>query len=229
MRTRIASILVVLLMAFTLVPAAVVSNSQPAQAVDVINCTSFKISSDEVRIQCTAAGIIVLNTVVDLPAGPTVEVNVPGPTQTVTVRVPGPRTTQTIEVAVPGPTKSVTATAPPVTSTETVTAGGPTKSSTVTETVKATQTVTTTPSSTGQVDNGGGTIDQDTDPPSDPVVSIPDINTPAQAAAVGGLILLGLSLLALLALFAGYYFGYKDSDKENAGFMAGMVQRIKER
>jgi hypothetical protein len=222
MKTRLASIFIVLLMAFTLIPAALVSNEQPAQAADVVTCSDIRINTDQVRVVCTLAGVVVLNDTINLPPGPTVQVTLPQ--ATVTVHVPGPSVVQTVRVPVPGPTQSVTVTVPVAGPTTTATATVKT-----TKTAHATSTITataTTTKSTGQDDNGSGTMNPE---PSDPVVSIPNINTPAQAAAVGGIILLILSGLALLALYVGYTLGYKDSDKANANFMRALLGRSKGR
>lgn len=196
-------------MAFTLLPAAWAS-SQPAQATDVINCTSLRISTDQVRIQCTAAGLVVLNTVVNLPPGPTIEVTLPA--ATVTVRVPGPSETQTIKVPVPGPTKTVHVT-------ETV-LGPSSAPSTATVTVPG-PTITMT---TGQVDNDDGTLDPE---PDDPVVSIPNIDSPAKAAGLGLALLLIIIGIALCGLYAGYVLGYKDSDRKSADFIQAMLDKVK--
>lgn len=215
MRTRLASILAVVLMAFTLLPAAVVSNAEPAQAVDVINCTSVRIDSGHVEIKCTAAGIIVLDTTVNLPPGPTVTLP-PLPGTTVTVHVPGPSQTQTIKVPIPGPTQTVHVTA-------TVSVR---PSATPEATVTTTETVPgpTTTITTGQVDNGGGTIDQE---PDDPVVSIPNIDSPAEAAGIGAILFLILMALILLGLYLGYILGYKDSDRKSADFIQAMLDKVK--
>jgi len=216
MRARVVSILLVLLMAFTLIPAAVVSNTQSAEAVDLISCSDTRISASQVRIICTAAGVVVLNTVVNLPPGPTVEVTLPQ--QTVTVHVPGPSSVQTIRVPVPGPTQSVTVTEPVVGPTKTV---HETEHSTETSTITATATIT---KSTGQVDNGGGTIDHE---PSTHGGPIPQIDTPAKAAVLGLGLLIILLAIVLLGLYLGYILGYKDSDRANANFMNALLGKFK--
>jgi hypothetical protein len=222
MRARLISVFLVLLMVFTLVPAAVVSNAEPSEAADVVSCTNVRISTSQVRVVCTAAGIIVLDQTINLPPGPTVTLP-PLPGATITVHVPGPVETATVRVPVPGPTQSVTATQTLSGPTSTVTVSGPTKS----VTANSTQTATVTASeSSGQVGNGGATMDP-TPVVNDPVISIPNIETPAQAAVVGLGLLALLTAIVLLGLYAGYVLGYKDADKENAGFMKAMISKVK--
>lgn len=213
MRARIVSIFMCLVLAVGIFFVPTGQNAQPeaAAAVDVVNCTSVKISSDEVRITCTAAGIVVLNTVVDLPAGPTVEVTVPAPQVTVTATIRPPQATQTIEVPVPGPTQTVTVSGP----TSTVTANGPTSTATITS------------SPTGQVDNGSGTVDPSPSDESDPeVITLPGPTT-VKGAALGTLALLILAGLILAALFAGYWRGYREADSATASWMKELLIKKK--
>lgn len=177
------------------------STPPPAQAAEVVNCTSVKISSHEVRIQCTAAGIVVLNTVVPLPDGPTVSVTVTPPQATVTATIRPPQETQTIEVPVPGPTQTVT----------------------VTETAKPNQQPTSSSSPTRQIDNGSGTVEPS--PSADPspeVITLPGPTT-VQGAVLGGVTLLILAGLMLLALFFGYWRGYREADSANASWMKRLL------
>lgn len=211
MRERVLSI-VFCLLAACLVFMAPTSNDEPAQAVDVVNCTSLRIGTDRVEIKCTAAGIVVLDTTVNLPPGPTVQVTLPGATQTVRVNVPGPTQTSTIRVPVPGPTKSVTVSVPGPTST----VKGPTSTATVTA---------TTTTTTGQVDNGGGTVDPSPSAEPEPdVITLPGPTT-VKGAALGLLATAILAGLILLALFSGYTLGYRESDSDNATFMKRVLKK----
>jgi len=226
-----ALIAVLLVLLLTVAPAGLLYNhyNQPVQAAPVgqaVNCTSVQVSPHKVQITCTAAGVIVLNETFPLPTGPAVTLPpLPGPTVTlpplpgVTVTIEAPVETSTIEVPVPGPTQSVTVTAAP---------GAP-ETITVTETVTEESSPTSLPSSTGQVDNEDGTLVPDTAPEADdPLVDIPDIDSPAEAVAWGAGLLAVLTGLALLFLYIGYVIGYKDSDSANADFIAAMLRRLKE-
>lgn len=203
MKSRLAAVFMViaLVVGGFFVPGSTTA-PEPAQAVEVVNCTTLQISSDAVRIRCTAAGIVVLNTVVDLPAGPTVEVTVTPPQVTVTETVRPPQATQTIEVPVPGPTQTETVTA---------TVPGPTSTATVTS------------SPTGQVDNGSGTVDPSpSDEPEPEVITLPGPTT-VEGAVLGGVALLILAGLILLALFLGYWRGYREADSANASWMKRLL------
>ncbi len=222
MKARVIAILTVLVMMFTLIPMAAASNSAPPDAPEpVVNCTSLRVGLDRVEIKCTAAGIVVLDTTVALPPGPTITLPpILGPTKTVTVEVPGPRETRTIEVEVPGPTQTVTAPA----ATETVVQSGPTSQATVTASGPTSQTTATTTVTTdpGQEPSEAGTMDPE---PSDPVISIPLPDDPLEAAALGTGALLILAALILLGLYLGYYLGYRDSNSKNANFMRALLNR----
>lgn len=217
MRTRIVSIIFCVLAA-CLIPFAAASNgvsAEAAPAVDIVNCASIRLDPGHVEIRCTAAGLVVLDTTVTLPPGATVTLP---PLPPVTVRVPGPTQTQTIRVPVPGPTQTVHVTEAVAGPTKTVTANGPTS------TVTATSTAT---SSTGQVDNGGGTLGPSpsaTPAPNDPVISIPSVTT-VKGAVLGTIAILILCAIILAALFGGYTLGYKEADVANATFMKRILNK----
>jgi hypothetical protein len=144
------------------------------------------------------------------PAVPTVTVTVPGPTQT--VYRPGKK------IEVPGPTKTIyyaeietrTKYLPypkPVFLTETVTASG--------QPNQTSATVGSAPSpSSGEETSGGN----DT--------ASPFSKVPAKIIGISTLTALALLALILLGMYIGYYIGYKDSDKENANFMAALSDSI---
>lgn len=206
MRARIVSLIFCLLAACT-IPFAYASNSSAAP-VDTVNCTSVRVSPSKVEVKCTAAGITVLNQTFTLPPGPTVTLP------------PLPAETETIKVPVPGPTQTVTVTAPGSGATATVTA-----TETVTETSKPDSPAPSSPTkSTGQVDNEPATLEPSPTPSDEPLISLPAPTT-VKKAAITGLVLLGLMVLILLALFGGYILGYKEADVENATFMKRLLNK----
>src|SRR6478735_11888740 len=102
MRTFVLALAALMILVFA--PIVFISSSpEPAHAEPVVSCTDFVIGQ-QVRIKCQAAGIVVLDTTINLPV---VEIPVPGPTATQTVRVELPGDTKTIRVPVPGPTQLV--------------------------------------------------------------------------------------------------------------------------
>lgn len=219
---RAISLAIVAFMMFVMIPLAALSNTAPeataapvAQQAPVVTCTQARISLKQVRITCSALGVVVLNSVIDLPSVqvtlPPVTVTLPG--ATATVRVPGP----TVKVpGPPGPTATVTQIVP----------GAP--GATIT---RAPQTVTASPTATvtenptvspsGQPTTDGGTIGPDSN---DTVLTFPkvELNTP-EAVGLGIGAILFLMLLILLGMWAGYYLGYKDSEKNEANFLKTLL------
>lgn len=210
MKARIASIVLAFLLVFTLAsPATAAPVEQRAEPL--VNCSQVRISTSQLKIVCSAAGIVVLNTVVNLPQAPPITLPpIPGPT----IRVPGP--TQT--VTVPGPTQTETVNVPAPTTT--VKEPGPTVTVTESALPEPNQTVTVSPS-------GQGGPSSDTLAPRDPVVTIPDIETVPQAIGLGLLATLGLMLLILLALWAGYILGFKDKERKDNDFFQALLDTVK--
>lgn len=242
MRNRFVSALVVGFMLLVMLPVAWISNTpavEPARAEPVVSCTDVTIGQ-QVRIKCTAAGIVVLNTTINLPV---IEIPIPGPTSTETVRVTLPGETRTVkvpvEVPVPGPTstvtKTVTITVPGDTKTikSTATATTTSRPETVTQTQTQgpgsprTETVTVSPS--GQPSTPDAIVVSPPDKGGDnPVEELPifnGIDTPGEVVGISTLTLLLLVGLLLLGSWLGYYFGYKDADRENANFMKALSDK----
>lgn len=217
MRARIVSCLVVVFLLVMLPVALATNKPEPAQAAPtqpIVNCSDVRISPTLVRIECSAAGVVVLNTTVRLPQVtlPPVEIEVPGPTIRVpgpTVRVPGP--TQTATVYVPDGAQTVNVPGPTVTRTAQPTSG---------PTVSTTETVTVSPS-------GQEPSDDDTLPVRDPVVTIPDIDTVPEAIGLGLLATLGLMALILLAMWAGYIMGFKDKERKDDDFFQALLDSVR--
>ena len=209
MKARLLSIIVVAFMVLVMLPLAW-STNQPAQAeAPLVNCQQVRISPSAVRIQCSAAGIIVLNTVVQLPTVPPVTITVPTQTVTVrppqatqTVRVPGPAATENVQV--PGPTQTITE---------------PGETLTVTETATANTTV----SPSGQAGTTPATIEPPDEDNGD-IVFLPAIklSTP-EAVGLSILALMFIAGLILLGMYGGYYLGFKDSDKAEAKFLKSIL------
>jgi len=73
---RVVSLAIVCFMLVVLIPLAVASNiSTPeatatpvAQQAPLVNCSQVRISLNQVRVTCSAAGVVVLNTVVTYQA-----------------------------------------------------------------------------------------------------------------------------------------------------------------
>lgn len=172
---------------------------QPAQAADI--CVSPVVC---VTVSVPGPTVRIPGPTVVLPPDPPVTlprrtVTVPVPvTTTDIVRVPGPTVTETQRV--PGPTRTVTET-------------GQTSTTTATVTETETATVTATPPTVTQ------TVTRTRD----------GIITVEKAQAVGisiGLLLLG-GLLALLALWATYTVGYKDSELQEEKMAEETLSQIR--
>ena len=243
----ISSIIIVMVFVFG---SLFVSSPEPATAGPdpVVSCQV--VVQNPARIVCTAAGVQVLNTVVQLPTVtlPPVTVTAPGATITLpprTVTLPAsPQATRTIEV--PGPTQTATATvtAPGSNSTATVTlpakpgptvtltarpsgtsAPVPTKTKTITAPV---ETVTLTPSvsPSGQKDPERGTLDSDDDFVS-PDVDLGDGNITIVEAGLGALSLIALAFVGLLAVYGGYRMGRKSAADEDTDFLRTLLDNVK--
>lgn len=230
MRHSIIAVLMVILLVLAPVSAVGLASgpTQPsapvAAAPALVSCTDINLGQ-QVRIKCTAAGVVVLNTVVDLPQ---VEVTLPG--QTVTVKVPLPAETETVRVPVPGGTKTVEVPGPTQTVTVPVEVNGPTETVTVRpgEPTAAPSAPTETVTTTVTPDPRQNATDDATIEPApeddDTVVTIPGVDlNPAEAVGIGTLALIIVAALILLGMYAGYYMGYKDSDKAEAKFYRSLL------
>ena len=156
-----------------------------------------------IRIVCRIAGVVALDTVIPLPQLPPVTLP-PITLPPVTELIPG----QTATVRVPGPTQTVV-------DRETVRVPGPTRTET-TRVPRSTETVTetTSPDAPGQTGGDDDTIEPDRDR-----VDIGDGDVTVEEVGLGLLAILGIVGLLLLAMWGGYYIGYRDADRENADFM----------
>lgn len=200
-----ACLAIMLVMTLVLIPA-------PAQSAEpLINCRV--VTGQTVRVVCSAAGLIVLDTQLNVP---TVVLPAP-PRATVTQTVTAP--------ALPQPTKTVTETVP--SKTETVTVEGPTQI----ETVRETETIAASPSAlptqsarpVGQTPTEYVTVTSKPEQRDTPDDLLPD--SPQEVVETGVGIIIAL-IMMILALWAGYVIGYKDSDKENTNFVRAMRDNI---
>jgi hypothetical protein len=228
MKHSIIAVLLVFLLVLAPVGVFMANNSPEAQAAPatsaepVINCTDIKIGQ-QVRIKCTAAGIVVLNTVVDLPVVqlPGATIKLPGETETIT-KGPTKTITATPGNNEPGATVTITKPAQPGPTTTLRPNGQPVPMVTKTTTETQTTTVTATPSATATT---GGTIDPRTDK-DDGVIQIPETTLDApEAVGIGTLAVFLMALLILLGMYAGYYMGYKDSEKAEADFFRSLLRK----
>lgn len=210
-------ILVVLsVIALVLVPILVIGSAQhnAAKADPIVKCSVHKNT-----VTCTAAGVVVLQEQLPLP---TVTIKVPLPQRTIkvpgpTVRVPGPTHTSVVErtkiETVPGPITIKTMRVP---STKTV---SPAPQSTI--------TVTASPEITQDRSRQPRPTPATLVPPArHSVINVPAISLSAPAAVGIGLLTLAiLAGLIILGLWAGYYLGYKDSDRAERKFLRALLRK----
>lgn len=197
-------------------PVTPVSETQSA----LVSCTDTKIGQ-QIRINCVAAGVLVLSTTIPLPTIqlPGATITLPNQTETVTVR-PEP-------ITVPGPTTTVTKTTQP--NVEPRIIQGPTRTVTASQTVTgptatSTATVTATPTPSRQPVSDGDTMESPDE--EDSVVVIPELDLSfPEAVGLGLLSVLAIALLILLGMYSGYYIGYKDSEKQEAKFLRSLLRR----
>lgn len=240
----IASIVMFIVLAVGASVALAPAEPVYAQA-EIVNCEVQGLNP--VRVVCTAAGVVVLNTTLDVPTVtlPPVTVTAPGATVTLpapprateTVRVPGP----TVQIPVPGPTQTVTVNVPGEGTTATVTLPpkpGATKTVTIrpdgTPVPTATQTVTVTeqatPESTvspsGQDEPDRGTLDEDTGFFS-PDVDLGDDEFTLGETGLGLLSLLALAAVGLFAVYGGYRLGRKSAVDEDTEFLRALLDSVK--
>lgn len=247
MRHAISAVVAVMLIIILTVGSFMATAPEPASADPVVTCEL--VTGPVTRVVCTAAGVVVLNTVVDLPT-----VNVPGPTVTAqghTVTLPpvtlppqaqgtpqGPR--NTVTVAVPGPTVAgPTVRIPGPTKTVTKNVAGPTRTvtkppkpqSTVTQTATTTATATETivAEPTGQTDPDSGRVD-DNEPDNGfftPGIDFGDDNVTVGEAGIG--LLSALLIIAMILSGMGYGFrrGLKAGRAGESDFLRAVLDRSK--
>lgn len=202
---------VVAVMAFVMVPLALLSNVSSAEAQQPSHHVTAVLPSD---IQ-----IPDLPTVTVILPGQTVTIKVPGQPVTDIITVPGQTVTKTVRIPLPQDTVTV------VGPTQTVTNNSAGPTATVTKT-GPTQTITveTTPDAvdTGQGGTTGGTIE-----PDDDGTKLPEfINEPVEIVGYGLLTILALAGLIVLGLWGGYVLGYKDRQVAEARFLRALRDQI---
>jgi formin 2 len=186
----------------------------PADSVQpIVYCHT--VVGQQTRVVCNAAGIIVLNQVVNVPTvtlppvtGPTVTVPVPGHTET--VHVPGPT------IKEPGSTETIYEPGETVTEHSTVTAQP--------SSLPSPSTITVSPS--GQPGTTGGTVVPTPDQGNSITTIYRNIPGPLKTVGISTLALLLLVGLLLLGMWLGYILGYKDSDRANARFMQALRDKM---
>lgn len=187
-------------------------------AVPVLSCSV--VAGNPGLVKCTVLGLgINLSTTVTLPTVTLPPIVVPGPTETATVRVPGP--TQTATVNIPGPTTTATIAEPGEGTTETTTA-----TATVTRNAapQPTETVTATP---GQDDTTSGAIETNSTPGSDPVISLPSIDSPAEAVGYGLASILLILAITMIGMYTGWRMGRKSAEEEEKHFVRDLLDTVK--
>lgn len=200
---KVLASITAVVMAFVLAFGGAVHHEDPAQAagqcvVQVQGTVGVVICADVPIAQVPLPTVTVKGPTVTLPAA-TVTVNVPGPTKTVTI---------------PGGTQTVTTTV-----TEEVSNGNPTETVTVSPEPSSLPTATVT--ETGQSPPGDGTIGDD-----GPTVDFGDGTTTIVEVGLGLLATIALVGLLLLALWSGYYIGYKDKEKKDTSFMRALLEQV---
>lgn len=238
----------VLLVALVVGIFSFTSPEPPAQAADVVECEV--VSGPVVRVVCTAAGVVVLNTVLDVPSatvtlpgatvtlpGETKTIEVPGKNKTITlppqaqapstVRVPPITVTPapvTETVRIPAPT--VTKTAPPkprATVTKRVEVPG--KTTTLTSAPETT-TITPSPTASGQDRGGSASIEPKEKKFFSLEINPGDDNITAGEAGLGILGLLAIIGLFFLGVYTGYYLGFRNKEVDDTHFMRAMRDSI---
>lgn len=136
-------------------------------------------------------------------AGPTIRIV--GPTETITVRVPQGTTVPTETITVPGETKTLR----------------PSQAPTVTE------TTTVTPSPTGQAVPSDDKVEPDNNNSSP--IDFGDGDTTVVEVGLGALGIVAFMVLLLLAMYGGYALGWKNKERDETLFMAGLLDRARMR
>lgn len=187
--------------------------SQPAEAAirqDVVVCATLPPElQDLLNLSCINVRVPVVTA--------TVRVNVPGdtvtrflPQPTRTIRLPGDTETVYRDRPVPGPTKTVTAEPRPQRSASPQPTSGPTSTSTNNPTATATVTKT---------------VEAEPDDLVRTIETPGKVKTILKNVSLGLASIIGLLLILILAMSAGYGLGFKDNEQREARFMASLLRR----
>jgi len=213
---KVLSAVVSLVMVIVLAFGAALS-PEPVQAAPAPQCI--------VQVQGTVGLVVCAGLpIVQVPL-PTVQVS--GPTISLPPVTLPPITlpAETVTVQIPGGTETVTQTVN-VLETETlepsVTVDNTDSLSNDTPSVLPQPTVSA--SETGQNPPGDGTIGTEDDPPN---VDLGDGKTTIVEVGLGLLATVGIVALIVLALWTGYYIGYKDKEKNDTSFMRSVLEQAK--
>jgi len=231
---------IMLLATIFLIPIAIMSNASAdhgdsggSESIEstapggVVACKGSRSGNNE-RVECKAAGIVVLDLTIPLPvititARPHVEATITLPPITLPPRVI--RTTATVQV--PGPTRIVPG------PTRTVISSGPGTSRTIGPTTTITQSAAPRPTATvtktvavGQNKPHRGTL-RPRDSDDDSIIPAPDLTpeTTVGKAALGVGVLAAGMAVALAGMYSGYYIGYKDAGKNEAKFIRALLRK----
>lgn len=185
--------------------------SQPAEAAirqDVVVCATLPPElQDLLNLSCINVRVPVVTA--------TVRVNVPGdtvtrllPQPTRTIRIPGGTETVYRDRPVPGPTETVTVQPRPQRSTAPEPTSGPTSTATNNPTATATVTKTVEPNGMSSTVEKPGKV-----------------KTVLKNVSIGLASIIGLLLILILAMSAGYGLGFKDNEAREARFMQSLLRR----
>lgn len=224
---RLLAALAVLIIGIILIPAAALSNKEPARAepvqADLVSCAQegnsvvCRLLDNTVILAVPIPTVKVPGPTIRLP-GPTIRI--PGPTVIIpgaTVTVPGlPGATVTVS-ANPGPTRTVTIRP---------SNPGPSALPTRTVTISVGPQGTTTITPSGQNPTVRATI---TPPPEveTRTVTRTKTETVIRNVVLGTLVSLVIAALGILALYLGYIMGQKDAQKNEDQFLESLIGRVR--
>lgn len=214
MKHALTALLSVILLAG--IPTLLIGSAEPETAAPLVTCEDTKIGN-KIKVVCEAAGVVVLDTTIDPSVVTLPPIEIPGPT----IRIPGP--TETRFVRGPTTTRTVTQTQQAPEQTRTITAAPETVTQSASPQAPVTETVTASPEPPRQTGTEDDTMGDTED---DPAITIPetDLSTP-EVVGLGTLAILIIAALIVLGMWAGYYMGYKDSDKVEAKFLKSLLSK----
>jgi len=237
MRQGILAVISVFIVVSLFLGSMFMSNSAAADPI-VPQCTITALgTSNNVSVTCVdpVTGATLGPNEIDLNVvGNQVVVTVPGEVITETVQIPGPTRTVTIRPAPVRVTKTVTPAPVRVTETATVVRTETVRPAPVRITRTATVTpepvrITETVSPSGQDTPDRDTLDDDSgdDGFFSPKIDFGDGSVTAGEVGLGLLSIIGLTLVGLLAVYAGYAMGRKASKDEDTDFMRTLLDSVK--